>query len=169
MAESIAHDVVKEAQSVGGHQAPSDDIATPSNDYSAGNGQATPISSSPYTADDRDGQAVANDVNGAAATAKSAVVDESADGPHEVQESKFDDTVSALNDSVAQALADASGGSDTDTSRTDVADAIKDAKGHVRAGSVKRPASFKPVSVSKSFLAKSLSASPVVRPGDKSL
>jgi hypothetical protein len=168
MAESIAHDVVKEAQSVGSHHQPSDDIATPSNDYSAGNGQATQSqsSSSPYNADNRDGNVVANGAGGPAVA--TSVTEESADGASQVQVSKHEGgTVPGLSESVAQALADASGGSDTDTSRPDTADPSKDAKGHARTSSVKKPASFKPVSVTKSFLAKSLLASPNVRPSDK--
>ncbi|KAE9976429.1 hypothetical protein EG327_008031 [Venturia inaequalis] len=43
----------------------------------------------------------------------------------------------------------------------------KDAKGHVRSGSVKKPTSFKSVSVTKNFLAKAATAQPVVRPGEK--
>ena len=43
----------------------------------------------------------------------------------------------------------------------------KDAKGHVRSGSVKKPTSFKSVSVTKNFLAKAATAQPVVRTGKK--
>ncbi|TID26009.1 hypothetical protein E2P81_ATG03786 [Venturia nashicola] len=43
----------------------------------------------------------------------------------------------------------------------------KDAKGHVRSGSVKKPTSFKSVSVTKNFLAKAATAQPIVRPGEK--
>jgi hypothetical protein len=59
------------------------------------------------------------------------------------------------------AQADTSGASDSDGMD------LKDAKGHVRSGSVKKPTSFKSVSVTKNFLAKAATAQPVVRPGDK--
>ena len=58
-------------------------------------------------------------------------------------------------------LADTSGASDSDGMD------MKDAKGHVRSGSVKKPTSFKSVSVTKNFLAKAATAQPVARPGDK--
>jgi hypothetical protein len=50
-------------------------------------------------------------------------------------------------------VADASGGSDTDSSRVDPA------KGHLRSNSVKKPASFKAVSVTRNFLAKAAAGS----------
>jgi hypothetical protein len=187
MAETIAHDVVKEAQSVGDRPVPSDEPATTSNDLSAANGQATqtPSSTSPDNADNGANPAVvandavganpavvANDAVGATAVVNG-VVEDVADIALEVPLSKHESGTPGTSDSLAQALADASGGSDTDTSRADALDLSKDtdadtdAKGHMRTGSVKKPASFKPVSVTKSFLAKSLSASPVVRSGDK--
>jgi hypothetical protein len=59
------------------------------------------------------------------------------------------------------ALIDTSGASDSDGMD------LKDAKGHVRSGSVKKPTSFKSVSVTKNFLAKAATAQPVIRSGDK--
>ena len=50
-------------------------------------------------------------------------------------------------------LGDGSGGSDTDTSRTDIR-ASGDVGNHARTSSVKRPASFKPVSFAKFSIAK---------------
>lgn len=150
MAEQIAHDVVKEAQSAG-VDSPPDVIATPSNDFPAGNGQAPSPS---YIAN---GDA-SEDVDGAA----NGVAGETTDGSELRQtESAKPDGGLSVQDS---AFAEASGGSDTDTSRADAAD-LKDEKGHVRSGSVKKPTMFKPVSVTKSFLAKTVQ--PVVRPGDK--
>jgi len=155
MAEQIAHDVVKEAQSAG-VKSPSDDIATPSNDIPAGNGQAQIPS---YIAD--------AEANGYADGVAKSVAGDSTDGGElrRIESAKPDGGLSAHNES---AFAEASGGSDTDTSRADAADQ-KDEKGHTRSGSVKKPTSFKPVSVTKSFLAKSISASPVVRPGEKGM
>ncbi|KAF2423656.1 hypothetical protein EJ08DRAFT_664240 [Tothia fuscella] len=81
-------------------------------------------------------------------------------------------TEAAQNESAANAaaLADASGGSDTDNSRTEAADlALGPGLGHVRSNSVKKPTTFKSVSVTKNFLAKSAVAAPSVRSagGDK--
>ena len=161
MAETIARDVVKEAQSVGSHHQPSDESATNPNAFPAGNGQAATSDQPPTNSDAR-----TSDANGVAAGTVTAGEETSAGGAEDVLGGSSEGP--GLSESVSQALADASGGSDTDTSRNDAADAGKeDGKGHLRTGSVKKPASFKPVSVTKSFLAKSLSASPAPRPGDK--
>ena len=63
----------------------------------------------------------------------------------------------SIEETVAQAHAvDASGGSDTDTSKADSTEQRDQAtSGHVRSNSVKKPLSFKTVSVTKNFLAKS--------------
>lgn len=65
------------------------------------------------------------------------------------------------------AVGDASGGSDTDISRPGSVDQAKRPAGHLRTNSVKKPASFKSVSVTKNFLAKSAVSTPAARPGDK--
>ena len=73
-----------------------------------------------------------------------------------------------LGDHLDQALADASGGSDTDISRPGSVDPTKQEAGHVRTNStVKKPSAFKSVSVTKNFLAKSAVATPAARTGDK--
>jgi hypothetical protein len=59
--------------------------------------------------------------------------------------------------------AEASGGSDTDTGRKD------SSAGHARSNSVKKPATFKAVSVTKSFLAKVVTGAQVPRPGEKGM
>lgn len=56
-------------------------------------------------------------------------------------------------------------GSDTDTSRADLGESIKDANGVLR--SAKKPTSFKAVSVTKNFLAKAVSASVASKSGEK--
>src|SRR6202000_1165743 len=56
--------------------------------------------------------------------------------------------------------ADASGGSDTDSGR-------KESAGHARSNSVKKPTTFKAVSVTKSFLAKVVTGAQITRPGEK--
>lgn len=65
------------------------------------------------------------------------------------------------------AAGEGSVGSDTDISRPGSVDPAKQPGGHLRTNSVKKPASFKSVSVTKNFLAKSVAATPVARPGDK--
>jgi len=62
-----------------------------------------------------------------------------------------------------QAAIDASGGSDTDTSKDGTGQGADEASGHVRSGSVKKPISFKAVSVTKNFLAKSATIAPTVK------
>lgn len=70
-------------------------------------------------------------------------------------------------DSAEHAIADASGGSDTDISRPGSVDQSKRDAGHVRTNSMKKPSTFKSVSVTKNFLAKSAVSTPAARPGDK--
>jgi hypothetical protein len=61
-----------------------------------------------------------------------------------------------------------SGGSDTDISRPGSVDQTKERhEGHLRSNSMKKPVSFKSVSVTKSFLAKSVTPTPSARPGEK--
>jgi hypothetical protein len=77
---------------------------------------------------------------------------------------------SAVEDAPQQTLADASGGSDTDISRPGSVDPSKERTGgHLRTNSLKKPASFKSVSVTKNFLAKSAVSAPSSRPGDKGM
>ena len=70
-------------------------------------------------------------------------------------------------DSGEHAIADASGGSDTDISRPGSVDQSKRDAGHVRTNSMKKPSTFKSVSVTKNFLAKSVVSTPTTRPGEK--
>jgi hypothetical protein len=67
----------------------------------------------------------------------------------------------------SQALADASGGSDTDISRPGSVDQSKRDGSHVRTSSAAKKQPFKSVSVTKSFLAKTVTSTPAARPGDK--
>ena len=73
----------------------------------------------------------------------------------------------ATGDAAEHAVADASGGSDTDISRPGSVDQSKRDAGHVRANSMKKPSTFKSVSVTKNFLAKSVVSTPTARPGEK--
>jgi hypothetical protein len=71
-------------------------------------------------------------------------------------------------DSGEHAIADASGGSDTDISRPGSVDQSKRDDDHVRTTSMKKPSTFKSVSVTKNFLAKSVvSSTPPTRSGEK--
>jgi hypothetical protein len=72
---------------------------------------------------------------------------------------------SPLGDKSLQA--DASGGSDTDTSKPDGFGRKDGLAGHNRSNSVKKPTSFKSVSVTKNFLAKAAVATPVSRVAEK--
>lgn len=63
--------------------------------------------------------------------------------------------------STADLSADHSAHSDTDGSRGDAAEHLKDGNNHVRTNSVKRPTTFSKVSVTKAFMAKSATPTPV--------
>jgi len=65
----------------------------------------------------------------------------------------------AEDSAIQQALADASGGSDTDASRPEVGTSGY----HVQSSSVKKPTSFKAVSVTKNFLAKATGSTPIAK------
>lgn len=67
----------------------------------------------------------------------------------------------------SQAVADASGGSDTDISRPGSVDQSKRDGTHVRTSSAAKKQPFKSVSVTKSFLAKTVPSASAARPGDK--
>ncbi|KAF2494204.1 hypothetical protein BU16DRAFT_67536 [Lophium mytilinum] len=75
---------------------------------------------------------------------------------------------SAPEDATSQhALAEVSGGSDTDISRPGSVDQANERPGrHLRSNSIQKPKSFKSVSVTKNFLAKAVTT-PVARPGEK--
>lgn len=76
-------------------------------------------------------------------------------------------TASDYAEELKHALGEASGGSDTDTSRAD-GKASEDDKHHIRTNSVKKPTSFKPVSFAKFSVSKTPgSATPVKGTSDK--
>lgn len=155
MAEQTAHDVVKEAQSMGDVSS-IDVTAKPSNVAPAGNGQAQATSETVDAPQllkaDESPQPVQTEVVAdidAHAVPESVPVIESGDIPADE------------GDTHSVAL-DASGGSDTDTSKD-----LKDpATGHARSNSVKKPTSFKSVSVTKNFLAKTVTT-PAAKLSDK--
>ncbi|KAI9821710.1 MAG: hypothetical protein M1827_002291 [Pycnora praestabilis] len=77
----------------------------------------------------------------------------------EIQINGYVDGLSVIGDTHGQqTFVDASGGSDTDTSKPDTLESTEKTpsgdKHHVRSNSVKKPTSFKAVSVTKNFLAK---------------
>lgn len=74
-------------------------------------------------------------------------------GTSDKHESKEDNTEPAEAGAISAEVS-LSGGSDTETSKAETSKAAGDDKGHTRtASTVKKPASFKPVSVNKTFLA----------------
>ncbi|CRK40649.1 hypothetical protein BN1708_016818 [Verticillium longisporum] len=81
--------------------------------------------------------------------------------------------ITSVEDHINSADVSVSGGSDTEASRGDSTSATKSTdgdKGHLRSSStVKKPATFKAVSVNKKFLAASKSApsNPAAKPSDK--
>jgi hypothetical protein len=74
-------------------------------------------------------------------------------GPSEKNESK-EDNAESVEAGGLSAEVSVSGGSDTEAFKAETSKATGDDKGHARtASTVKKPASFKPVSVNKTFLA----------------
>ncbi|KAI8942512.1 hypothetical protein NX059_000576 [Plenodomus lindquistii] len=182
MAEQVIKDVVKEAQSVG-RSAPIDDSASTSSTPAA-NGEL-PSGPAPSKHDSPQQPSAAANANKAdAASADRAHVsgkrleDTVADqddhkshdaAPHSTAQPLSNGDSSDHSASESQAVADASGGSDTDISRPGSVDQSKREQGHVRTNSTaKKPSTFKSVSVTKNFLAKTVvSSTPVARPGEK--
>jgi len=162
MAEKYTQDVVNEAQSMG-NSLPVDEPATISNVTTAG-----------------DGKVATNASNHVEETHLS--TNELALQPPATEISSANQAVPQSNDTSAveeevqptaeervaqQAVIDASGGSDTDTSKDGTGQGTDGASGHVRSGSVKKPISFKAVSVTRNFLAKSTTTVPTVKSSEK--
>ncbi|KAF2031558.1 hypothetical protein EK21DRAFT_63068 [Setomelanomma holmii] len=176
MAEQVTKDVVKEAQSVG-RPAPIDDTASTTNTPAAdgelplGLTTATSTTLEPTLLVTDANSAHATDLSqndGAATTVRRVWRRRSAGSVLAPGASIQDSDKQLLNgDSAEQAIADASGGSDTDISRPGSVDQSKRDAGHVRTNSMKKPSTFKSVSVTKNFLAKSAVSTPAARPGDK--
>ncbi|KAH9874429.1 hypothetical protein IAQ61_003618 [Plenodomus lingam] len=183
MAEQVANDVVKEAQSVG-RSAPIDDSASTTS-TPAVNGElpSAPTTSKHDSPQQSSAAANANkpeasSADGARMTGKQGQ-DTLAKNQNQEQDShdaappvkavplvNGDSSDHLASESLA--VADASGGSDTDISRPGSVDQSKREPGHVRSSStVKKPSTFKSVSVTKNFLAKSVVSAPTARPGDK--
>jgi hypothetical protein len=158
MAEQIAHDVVKEAQLTGGTASVGDSETTIKNLAGAGENQALPASiniptpTEAYTIQDATTEERKDGTDGE--TTIPLVVEEGVDAPLPVPSEGADNLVVAT---------DMSGGSDTDTGRVEGSETVKDWPGHARSNSIKKPTTFKSVSVTKSFLAKSASGSPSVK------
>jgi hypothetical protein len=165
MAEQTVHDVDHLKESVGTSM-PIDDIAQTIPVSAAGNGQAhTQLEATeglPTARADEDGQRQKQP--GLSASKYAAPEAVAHLDPHtEDADAKIEEMIER-----PASAADASAGSDTDSSRPDAADlAHGGALGHTRSNSVKKPTTFKSVSVTKSFLAKAAVAAPNVRPGEK--
>lgn len=155
MAEQTAHDVVKEAQSMG--DASSIDVtAKPSNVAPAGNGKAQ------ITSENFDAQQDLNADDTLQTVQTEVVGDTHVQTVSEVNLAAEPGDIPIDEGEIQTVVVDASGGSDTDTSKD-----IKDSPGgHVRSNSVKKPTSFKSVSVTKNFLAKTV-ATPTTKLSDK--
>jgi hypothetical protein len=154
MAAQIAHDVVKEAQSMGA-SSPIGDIETSTSPVPADSGLETQSKDQPVVYS----STASKSINGDDESIPDTIF---LTGPRrELSKSPFGDKASLL--------AEASGGSDTDTSKPDSL-SRKDSggTGHARSNSVKKPTSFKSVSVTKNFLAKAAVSTPTSRPGEKS-
>jgi hypothetical protein len=153
MAQEIAHDVVKEAQSMGA--LPSiDDSASPSAVAPAVIGHQI-VTIHPPTTNETSSPREFHDSDDADRTSTP-----------DLPTPSRDFAKSPLGEKAL--LAEASGGSDTDTSKPDGLERKDSASGHARSNSVKKPATFKSVSVTKNFLAKAaVGAVPSSRPGDK--
>ncbi|KAL5117931.1 hypothetical protein ACEQ8H_004250 [Pleosporales sp. CAS-2024a] len=138
MAEQVTKDVVKEAQSVG-PLAPIDDTASTTS-TPAVNGE---LPSGPTTTNSH-----------------TPAPSPTPPAPHDAEKALLN------GDAGEVAVADASGGSDTDISRPGSVDQSKRDANHVRTNSMKKPSTFKSVSVTKNFL-KSAVAAPATRSGEK--
>ena len=157
MAEQTAHDVVKEALSVGAASS-IDATANPSNVAPAGNGQALFTSENLHAKQDHEAEDSLQRAH------IEAVGDSAVQAVPEVNLVSDSGEISIDESDIQAIVADASGGSDTDTSKD-----LKDpAAGHVRSNSVKKPTSFKSVSVTKNFLAKTVTT-PVAKLSDKGM
>ncbi|CAA9965108.1 hypothetical protein PTMSG1_08467 [Pyrenophora teres f. maculata] len=190
MAEQVAKDVVKEAQSVG-PSAPIDDSASTTNSPAV-NG-ASPPATATTTPNSLEASSTKPTANGANVTSIASVhVDglapavsrgdeEGGDGINLIKgehkqsgASQADSRQPHLNGISSEHLAadslavtDASGGSDTDISRPGSVDQSKRDGSHVRTSSAAKKQPFKSVSVTKSFLAKTVTTTPAARPGEK--
>ncbi|KAF1839519.1 hypothetical protein BDW02DRAFT_564057 [Decorospora gaudefroyi] len=179
MAEQVTNDVVKEAQSVG-RSAPIDDSASTTNTRAVnGDPPSGPATAKPISREAPSTKALANGT--AAAPAAGAHVSDKAEDHAAAAENKQSDASrnesrqtllngnsSEHSGAESQAVADASGGSDTDISRPGSVDQSKRDASHIRTNStLKKPSAFKSVSVTKSFLAKSVPSTPAARAGDK--
>jgi hypothetical protein len=153
MAEQFAHDVVNSAQSMGAPPSIGD-IAASSSHIVVDAVPAVATSPSSFSSD-------------VSALKSSGHGDEVAHTP--VTEAGLpirEFSKSPLGD--RSLLADASGGSDTDTSKPDSV-GRKEGAGHNRSNSVKKPTSFKSISVTKNFLAKAAISTPTSRIAEKGM
>ncbi|KAJ4379735.1 hypothetical protein N0V86_004917 [Didymella sp. IMI 355093] len=181
MAEQVTNHVVKEAQSVG-PSAPIDDTASTTNSLAAHGEQP----SGPATANAKPSEAPSASTNATTTDSASAAgtqASANSDGPATTTSNHVKQSTPTLKEtseaqqngdsgeqSGAESLqvnGEAVSGSDTDISRPGSVDPSKQDAGHARTSSTKKPAAFKSVSVTKSFLAKSAASTPSASPGLK--
>ncbi|KAI9871009.1 MAG: hypothetical protein M1830_003537, partial [Pleopsidium flavum] len=183
MAEQSIHDVVNQARSVG-DPSPSDVSALkPNHSTAVGDNERTTASTDipeiSSSGTDKHPDAIEDDIepriNGTAenvdGNGHSARKGINLQGPNGVVDEEpalhtnGESEETAINEDamILQAFGEASGGSDTDTSRADVAElsdkGLTEGKHHGRSNSMKKPTSFKAVSVTKNFLAKATAGS----------
>ncbi|RAR12442.1 hypothetical protein DDE82_000153 [Stemphylium lycopersici] len=178
MAEQAAKDVVKEAQSVG-RSAPIDDSASTTNTPAVNGDPPSGIpTTKPTPPEAPSTKPTANGTD--TVSTGSAHVSETAEGnaaaadnkpsgasPNETRQPHLNGALSEHSAADSLAVADASGGSDTDISRPGSVDQSKRDGTHVRTSSTAKKQPFKSVSVTKSFLAKTVPSAPAARSGDK--
>ncbi|KAJ4341303.1 hypothetical protein N0V95_007251 [Ascochyta clinopodiicola] len=175
MAEQVTNHVVKEAQSVA-RPAPIDDTASTTSPSAAhGELPAPPATNNSTTADTPSPSSNATPTPatlaaGAQTSADTATIDVKQSGsvPKDAGEALTNGDAGDRSGAESPHInGEAVSGSDTDISRPGSVDPTKQDTGHARLSSVKKPAAFKSVSVTKSFLAKSAASTPAASPGLK--
>ncbi|PNS18768.1 hypothetical protein CAC42_5307 [Sphaceloma murrayae] len=177
MASSDTQNVAVNSQSVG--ESPIDVHAKTPNSTSAINGN--PVQSTAPAVQDPENTTTVevNDTSSSGSTSKANGQAQQVDGTdahvngsgHHVDQGSVADTASVqgsvpdFDSRDAGSVGDAAI-SDTD-SRGEAGEQTKDANGHPKSGAIKKPTSFKAVSVTKNFLAKTATSTPTVKAGEK--
>lgn len=173
MAEKTSHDVVNETGSASA-PAPADVAANQPTIASVADGtNTTHIDNSSIDAAlamDSDAVTQSQEVNEKAADANNTAQLTIPDGEGKELANSTLDTASQSGSQVGDVSLELSTASDTEGTRSDAPGPRSTENHHIRTNSVKKPATFSKVSVTKNFLAKAASPSPTVaasKPGDK--
>jgi hypothetical protein len=180
MAEQIGHNVVNNSQSASG--SPFADVAVnPNSVLAASDGNSPSINVDSNTSQssthlgkttnsDVGEPSAGNDAYAGSLEPPSALHDVAMQGrANDIHDDASQGEGVADDRSLAEGSIDASANSDTDTSRADIQEQ-KDASSHNRTNSMKKPATFSKVSVTRNFLAKTATAptgATSVKPGEK--